>query len=380
MTPILRWLVVGAALFAGACDDQSPRMPTLLIEKYDAENDCFYPCSGQVADEVRQARGQLCPAVGQSCRFSAGTDQARVTVDYGTVPFALTTAVTLPTLSLRLGDKEVPLAEPLLSGRYAQMADHSSVYFSAVFYVPSLVASTLQVLAKSGEGFAVQSELLPVSAPSIALSVANCMGQSPCSLWANVGSAQLQISTGAAFLPAQGRVSSRLDGVELSDNQAVELVRVQSQLRGKASLPVPVPNKGWSSPISSWEITATFGSLPSRTVSLQLTRPPLSVVVRSCPAGSGGAPPPPCALKAGTSVVVDFTAPAGFNEPQGTLTTSLDGIPTLLRVSGGFANSGFATATYSTALSLPSQPGSVWMVQGQAGPYIETSAPVTLLP
>lgn len=380
MTPALKSLFLASVISAIACNDVTPRMPTVRVEKYEAQGDCFSTCGGAIASEVEQALGQKCTTPAGACELAAGSDKLRVTVDYGAVPFALTTVVAPPSLVLRMGENETTASPPWQSTRYAQGAAYSSVFFSTILYVPAQPASTLQVIAKSGEGFTTASEALPVSAPRVTLTLPGCMNSEPCSMMANVGSAQVQISAGAAFAPAQGRISSRLDGVERPDTQTVDLVRVHDQLVGNASLLVPVPSLGQSSPISTWEISATFGSLPPRTVAVRLTRPSLSVVVRNCPVSSGGGAPPPCSLKAGSNAVVDFVVPANFNAPQGTLTSSLDGIPTPLRVSGSFANSGFATATYSTTLSLPNQPGALFAVQGQAGPYIESSAPITLLP
>lgn len=381
MTQSLKSLLLASVISSIACNDMTPRMPTVRVEKYQAQGDCFSTCGGGVlASEVDQALGQKCTTPAGACELAAGADRVRVTVDYGTVPFALTTAVAPPSLVLRMGESETTATAPWQSTRYAQEAAHSAVFFSTIVYVPPQQASTLQVIAKSGEGFTIASEAFSVSPPRVTLTLPSCMNSEPCSMMANVGSAQVQISAGAAFVPTQGRISSRLDGVERPETQPVELARVHNQLVGNASLFVPVPSLGQSGPVSIWEISATFGNLPPRTVAVRLTRPSLSVVVRNCPVGSGGGLPPPCSLKAGSSVVVDFVVPANFNEPQGTLTSSLDGIPTPLRVSGAFANSGFATATYSTTLSLPNQPGALFAVQGQAGPYIESSAPITLVP
>jgi hypothetical protein len=368
------WL--GLALLFLGCDDTPPASPRISLEKWDIEKRCFAHC-GKTEPAPELGLVDHCAMPAASCELLGGADKLRVIVDYSHILFDITTNVTPPTLMLHLGDREVPLQTPIVSTRYA---DTKSVYFLSVFYAPPQPAERFAVLAKGADGYFGQTDFFALLPPRIAINLPGCTMNPGCTMLADVGTAQIDISAPPGFAPLEGVVTSKLDGILQLQSAAVTLQPGAGDLlSGLARLVVPVPMSSTGRPINYWEITAAFGSTIGR-YNVDLLEPPMSVVIRGCPIPPDGRPQPPCTLPADSNTVIDFNVPRGLNETTAQLTATLDGVPTTLQQSGGYVVSGLSTQTFSTTVTLPNSPGSVFIATGRTGPYSRQSTTVTLAP
>lgn len=368
--------LLGVALSVLGCDDTPPASPRISLEKYDVEKHCFAFC-GKTEPAAALGLTDHCLEPATSCDLQGGADKLRVIVDYTGIPFDITTHVTPPSLSLHLGDRQLPLNTPIVATRYD---DLKSLYFLSVFYAPSQAADRFAVIATGAEGYSGQSDFFALLAPRIYINLPACTMNPGCQMFADVGTAQVDISAAPGFMPLEGVVTSRLDGIlQLQSAPLSFTLGGDQKLSALARLVVPVPINAGGSPLSYWEITASFGNVSAR-FPVDLIEPPMSVVIRSCPTPPDGRPQPPCTLPAGTNTVVDFIVPRGLNESTGLLTATVNGVPTTLQQSGPFTVSGLSTQTFSTTVTLPSSPGAVFIATGRTGPYTRQSTTVTLAP
>lgn len=366
----------GLALSTLGCDDAPPASPRISLEKYDPEKHCFAFC-GKSEPASALGLADRCEEPAASCDIQGGADKLRVIVDYTGIPFDITTNVTPPSLTLHLGDRELPLNSPIVATRYDDM---KSLYFLSVFYAPSQASDRFAVFAKGADGYSGQSDFFALLAPRIYINLPACTMSPGCKMFADVGTVQIDISAAPGFMPLEGVVTSRLDGIMQLQSAPVTLkLGGDQKLSALARLVVPVPVNAGGSPLSYWEITASFGNVSAR-FPVDLTEPPMSVVIRSCPTPPDGRPQPPCTLPAGSSTVIDFIVPRGLNESTGLLTATLNGVPTTLQQSGPYTVSGLSTQTFSTTVTLPNAPGSVFIATGRTGPYTRQSTTVTLTP
>lgn len=368
-----------AALFATAlgsllgCTDEPAVSPIVTVEKFDATQGCFAACGPGLGPAPELGLPRTCPMPADACGFRGGADQLRVVVDYGGVQFPTATNVKPPVITLLLDDHIETSTAPIV-----QEPDPKRVHFTSLLMAPPRLVRGLRISAKGGDGFEASVSGLTVSAPVLAVGVANCPAPSsaPCQLLADVGTAAVVVSAPPGFTPLQGTVSSLLDGYPQAQTVPLTLQPSGTDLfTGTAFLIVPPPSVNRSGPLGFWDIFATFGS----TVTVQnilLSDPPVTVKVQGCPVAGGGT----CSLKAGGTAVITAETSRGINEAQATLSATLDGISTPLQQSGQFTSTGVSTQSATFTIQLPNQPGSTWVATARIGPFSAQSQPVQLTP
>jgi hypothetical protein len=365
-----RWQVVfsmlagfGAAGFT-TCDN-GPATATLTVEKL--VGSCFSPCQGSNSPDPSLGLGSVCSSAGSvQCGLQGGTDQIRITVDYGQQTLTTATGVTAPTAQL-IGNGSLLATVTLSLGPLATGVQRP--FASTVTYAPSVAVQTLTMLASVGGGDTVALSGLDIAAPTGALSLPGCPAPpAACSLPAQVGTQNVTVTVPANATATTATVQTFVDNVPQGSSLSIPLTSVPgNQLSGTLATPVPASGQVWS-------FQGYVGSVQLPSQQIALAAPSVSAALQGC---SGS----PCTVAAGGTASITVTAPKGSEVSSASVTAAINGVDVGSPISVPLATCGGSLCGVQV-LTVPAsaQVGGTWQAQATVGLYSTNTLTATITP
>jgi hypothetical protein len=304
---------------------------------------------------------------GQPCELTGGIGTATTTV---TVPGA--TAVDV-TLSSTLDDVLQPLSVVVRANIPGGTVGSPVMTGHAFPAVPLAgnASSTWQLFGQWNSSTGAGPRIT-LNAPVPAIRVQQCASDVPCALAGGVGNAAVEL-----VVPSSAATSATLtwaiDNVLQPGSQSVPLATLMVAPTGPVAMgttfvPVPVVHGG-----AAWQLFAQYAGTTSSAPVVTILAPTLGAAL-AC--GST------CVPKVGGKVGLLITAPAGFVTPTALVSTSVDGVPSVVSASVTLTTLDVNAGTISGVMSLPvpSSAGSTWQIDTIVGAYKAPAILTTIVP
>jgi hypothetical protein len=216
--------------------------------------------------------------------------------------------------------------------------------------------------AQWGNSHSPQSAPITLHQPVPGATVEQCKGQpTMCAMTGGVDSAVLDLTLPASS-PTSVVLTWAINDVLQAGSQTVQLNTLTMPssgplATGTAFLPVPSAPDG-----ATWKIFAQYGGNTTAVTPITLHAPTITAAL-----GCGSA----CALKPGTMVGLIVTAPARSQVTTATVSTTVDGVPSVTNASLALSeiNVGANTISGTLTLPVPNASGSQWQINATVGAY-----------
>ena len=343
--------------------DNGPTTTVLTVEKM--VNGCYAPCPNSAAPASALGLGNQCPAATTTtCGLIGGTDQIRITVDYGPQNISSPIGFTPPTVQL-IGNSGSLSTTTMTGGPLT--AGEQRPYAWTVLYAP-VQQTTLVIQASVGGGDTLTLSGLTVALPAPSLTLAGCMGSTMCSLPAQVGTEAVTVTVPANTTPATAMVLTTVDNVPFGAALSIPLTAAPGNVL-TGTLATTVPPSG-----TLWTFGGYVGALPLPPAQITLTTPKISASLQGCSTGQG------CTVTAGGTASVTITAPLLSQQMTAMVTTSVAGIDT----AGAYAVplsecAGSLCGVLVAPIPPTAQVGASWQMRGNLGVQPISSLSATVL-
>ncbi len=296
-------LALVLALGATACDHERASGMVVSVQKQTPAG-CYATIDGTTpAPELG-----LDPCTTDAPGIVAGLDRLRFVIDYGQgVDVSAGTEVPEPDVVVTLGGNASPVGvrfEPV--DRIGER-----VHFLALYDVPAVAASGLQVAVEAAPDLTGVTKPLPVALPKAAVRVQDCPSM-PCTLEGGATSASVEVTI-PSRTGQEVSLRSTLRGIARNDARDLTTVTVGEGITAvTATMEIPFVDEP-----GVWTIEARWIGEPV-TTTVSLIRPTIGVAIEECPS------PEPCEQIAGVGTVRAAVTIPGDSAQSATLRSIVD--------------------------------------------------------
>ncbi|MEZ4297877.1 MAG: hypothetical protein R3B70_23170 [Polyangiaceae bacterium] len=352
-----------AVAAAGCTEDVEVPGPTVIVERWDAGQECFALCPMNEAFPEGLVLEQACAAPAGECQLLGGEDSLRVTVDLGEVDVPRATALAAPRVDQILDGK----VTTLVNACPPREPGTTRTVFSCRVEVPAEEAASYSLRADFGSGFGGDSASFRIDEPVVEILPSSC-DPANCTAEAGVGHLSFTISA-AKGLPDKALVFGVLGGEPQGSVGEVTLSGVTGTRRtGTLSPKIPTTEE------VDWQLTAQVGGVSSEPLVVRIDPLSLTASLTACASQPVGE----CVLEGGKTTKLVISAPEDVLDTTATVTTYLDGLAepgtsevTLVSVERG-------TAIGSAKIPVPNTPGQTFQVIVRVGASIRGTEIATI--